>query len=45
MPKKQIKRIRLDAPNEQILQVRERLIALEEEVKKQNPEFEKPISR
>ncbi len=40
MPKKKVKRIQLDKPNEQIVEVKERLAALEAEEIKRNPDFE-----
>ncbi len=43
MPKKQIKRIHLDKPNEQVAQVKERLAALEVEEIKRNPDFIIPL--
>ncbi len=39
MPKKSVKKIRLDAPNEQIAAVKERVAALEAEEIKRNPDF------
>ncbi len=42
MPKKKIKRIRLDAPNERAVYIKDRIAALESEAKKKNPEFKIP---
>ncbi len=39
MPKKKIKRIRLDAPNEQAVQLKERLATLEADVKRVDTEM------
>ncbi len=39
MPKKKIKRIRLDAPNEQAVQLKERLAVLEADVKRVDTEM------
>ncbi len=39
MPKKKIKRIRLDAPNEQAVQLKERLATLEADVKRVDAEM------
>ncbi len=43
MPKKTVKKIRLDAPNEQVLMVKERIAALETNMKKVDDTFVKPV--
>ncbi len=45
MPKKKIKRIQLDKPNEQVALVKERIAALEAEEVKRNPDFAIPAAR
>ncbi len=45
MPKKKIKRIQLDKPNDQVALVKERIAALEAEEVKRNPEYEIPVAR
>ncbi len=44
MPKKSVKKIRLDAPNEQIAAVKERVAALEVNMKKVDNTFVKPVN-